>query len=86
MGVFVVFATSHVIVSTSPTLQVTELFCDVTLNGLKLASTVTVMSSEAVFAPKSALSLTVKTKSKVLLTEGVTSQVGVRSPAKTSLN
>ena len=86
MGLFVVLAVSQVIVLVSPTFQFSAVFCDVTLKGLKLSSIVTVISSEAVFAPKRALSLTVKTKSKVLLTEGVTSQVGVRFPDKTSLN
>ena len=70
----------------SPTFHVSVVFCEVTVKGSKLSSTVTVISSEAVFAPKRALSLTVKTKSIVLLTEGVTSQVGVKFPAKTSLN
>ena len=80
IGAKFVLDTSHVIILTSPTIQLFVVFWEVTWKGPKLASTVTVISSDAVLGPKTALSLTVNTKSIVLLTDGRTSQVGVKSP------
>lgn len=79
----VVPATFHVIISVAPEFQLTAAPCDVTTKGPAAAVVVAVILSEAELPPTEKLSLTVKSKFIVLLTEGTTSHVVAVAPVKT---